>query len=104
MLLYILKLVFYCYSVHRMPVLIQLAVSLARSDWQGLDPILLKAVLKFARTISGVPCVMIPGMLLMLVWPADNWDSPDTVSDIFAFFSGHHGYGRCDFPNYQCRT
>ena len=50
------------------------------SDWQGLDPILPKDESKFAGTTSGVPCVMTSGMMLMLVWPADNWDSPDTVS------------------------
>ena len=80
-----------------MLILIQLAVSLARSDWQGLDPIPLKAVLRFVSTTSGALCVMTSGMLLMLVWPVDNWDSLDTVSDIFAFFCGHRVYGRCDF-------
>ena len=51
-----------------------------QSDWQGLDPILPKVVLRFALTTHGALCVMTCGMLLMLVWPADNWDSPDTVS------------------------
>ena len=66
--------------------MIQLAVRLARSDWQGLDPILPKVVLRFAWTTSGVLCVMTPGELLMQMWPADSWDSPDTVSITFASF------------------
>ena len=51
-----------------------------QSDWQDLDPVPLKVVLKFAYITSGALCVMTSGMLLMLVWPADSWDSPDTVS------------------------
>ena len=43
----------------------------------------------------------------MLVWPADNWDSPDTVGDIFAFFQ--HSFvvfmGMADVTsNCQCIT
>ena len=72
-------------NVKVMPISIQLAVRLARSDWQGLDPTLPKAVLRFVLTTSGAQFVMTSGMLLMLVWPADSWDSPDTVNDIFAY-------------------
>ena len=51
-----------------------------QSDWRDLDPIPLKAVLRFVWTTIGGPCVITSGMLLMRMWPADNWDSPDTVS------------------------
>ena len=74
--------VVYCYDASNST---QLAVRLAGSDWQGLDPILPKAVLRFVLTISGVLFVMTSGMILMLVWPADSWDSPDTVSLLFCF-------------------
>ena len=74
--------VVYCYDASNCT---QLAVRLAGSDWQGLDPILPKAVLRFVLTISGVLFVMTSGMILMLVWPADSWDSPDTVSLLFCF-------------------
>ena len=35
--------------------------------------------LKSAEMNSGVQCVMMNGTIQMPVWPADNWDSPDTV-------------------------
>ena len=50
-----------------MTVLIQLAVCNMQSDWQDLDQILPKAVLRFAWTTHGALCVMTSGMLLMLV-------------------------------------
>ena len=39
----------------------------------------MKDVWKSARVEVGEPCVMISGILLMPVWPADSLDSPDTV-------------------------
>jgi len=61
-------------------VCIQLAVRQVQSDWQALDPIPPRVGLRSAWTTSGVLCVMTSGMLMMLTWPADSWDSPDTVS------------------------
>ena len=61
-------------------VCIQLAVRQVQSDWQALDPTPPRVGLRSAWTTSGVLCVMTSGMLMMLMWPADSWDSPDTVS------------------------
>ena len=39
----------------------------------------MKDVWKSARVEVGELCAMISGILLMPMWPADSWDSPDTV-------------------------
>ena len=41
----------------------------------------LKDVLRSATITSGALCAMISGMLLMLKWCADSWDSPLPVLD-----------------------
>ena len=33
------------------------------------------AAIRIFTTLSGAQCVMTSGMLWMLKWPADNWDS-----------------------------
>lgn len=45
-----------------------------------MEQIALKDELKFATTKLGVQCVMTFGLLLMLMWPADNLDSVTLVS------------------------
>ena len=44
-----------------------------------VGPTPVKDVWKCAEMIPGALCVMISGMLLMLVWCAVKWASPDTV-------------------------
>ena len=39
----------------------------------------MKDVWKSARVEAGELCVMISGILLMPVWPADSWDSQASV-------------------------
>ena len=43
------------------------------------EQILERAELRFATIMHGAQCVMMPGGLLMLMWPADNWDSRQLV-------------------------
>ena len=40
-----------------------------------VDPVSWRAEWKCATTTSGGQCVMIPGAVLMLMWPVDNWDT-----------------------------
>jgi len=39
----------------------------------------MKVVLKSVTTMPGALCVMTPGVLLMLMWPADSLDSLQQV-------------------------
>ena len=43
------------------------------------EEILERAELRFATITHGAQCVMMHGGLLMLMWPADNWDSLQLV-------------------------
>ena len=53
------------------PILLQLYVQTVISDFR-MDLISLKVESRYAIASSGALCVMIPGIPLMLMWPAGN--------------------------------
>ena len=56
----------------------QLFVSLEISSW--LVELAIQVVWRFASVRLGALSAIACGELLMLMWYADSWDSPDTVS------------------------
>ena len=59
----------------------QVVVPKETSDSKKALP--LEGVWRSATTISGAQCVMTSGMLLMLKWSADSWDSLEEVVCLF---------------------
>ena len=63
--------------------ILQLFVSVGIFGW--LEELTILAVWRFALVRPGALSAITCGQLLMLMWYADSWDSPDTVSLLFKY-------------------
>lgn len=64
-----------CEAVRNILLLLFMKIHVQKGPSDFKEAVEFRVAWKSARAMSGAPCAMIGGVILMLEWPADNWDS-----------------------------